>query len=991
MLRKTTCLALSLIAAASLSGCALFAPRPAPRPRPNHVIIVGIDGLRPADIAPERTPHLDRMQRDGAYTWKLTAKEPHSRLATYTEALGSVNTSILERCRLRGMGAAAIVRTKELTVLDPAAVLARDVSVALDNAESVGTFAAAQWLAQRPACMFLELSAGRDKPEACDAGLGKLFAAIQRAGLAARTTLIVMSAAGPDRCWMIRGPGTRHGHEIAARLSPGSTAAAAAHLLFPVSPGVPSGLFPAAAFRTYSREAKSPKERIVPRGSVRGRVLTPRGKPMPRATVLLVKEEPADGIAEHSSDADDYGEFRFDSIPAGTYDYVFVFDNLPARLPRSLLVARDLTIKRDTTTAPLLNYRRMQGSDKRAPVVPPAERAAAFLTDGQVERLRRIAPAGSAGPLLAADALSGRRVRTSLIREWLVRSAANLHSTLQRTAITGDAVTQMIDLAAAYDVNRASGLLTNTEDRDVRSALKLAAVHLVRAQEPGKLPGGSSGCLALALTAGALRSPSLSKQWLKRADAMFEARLAAVKTRAKENPTAVDHGGLCSMLAYAMVNRALGCGNYLGEDLRQVTELAASCLTPAQRRLSPAAGAAAPAGTLGFLGLAQSAFAGDELGERMRALWDTCNSPVWTPRGNESILATLLTAAAEPRLRPLQQARSERLTGTTAVLTKDWGTPAEWFVNVNGWTIDLHVRAAKLATMTTEPVGGCIESEPKIVRFKSSPACDYVLLAGRMSHQTKSHLAAYRHILFNKFTGYLVVFDEFPAGALTSTRIEAARVNGPGVIQGEQGAPAHVLALATTAAAEPGRAEIRLDSTSSRPSFIVYPPPPGREAAGATLRTWDVTRTGLADDDGTGFGGAHLVLTADRGTEFIRIARTPAHVAGNIEDRMVQGSVAIIRHGPKSADLILIRADWAQTDDLLFKLERGHGYATIHNTGLADGWSGGGRGRQATLWLGEDAPKSLSLTIDGKRRALERAGDRATFRLPAGAHSFRVK
>ena len=991
MLRKTTCLALSLIAAASVSGCALFAQRPAPRARPNHVIIVGIDGLRPADIAPERTPHLDRMQRDGAYTWKLTAKNPHSRLATYAEALGSSNTSILERSRLRGMGAAAIVRSKELTVLDPAAVLARDVSVALDNAESVGAFAAAQWLAQRPACMFLELSAGKDTPEACDAGLGKLFASIQRAGLAARTTLIVMSAAGPGRCWMIRGPGTRHGHEIAARLTPGSTAAAAAHLLFPVSRGVRSGLFPAAAFRTYSREAKSPKERIVPRGSVRGRVLTARGRPMPRATVLLVKDEPADGIAEHWSDTDDYGEFRFDSIPAGTYDYVFVFDNLRARLPRSLLVARGLKIKRDTTTAPLLRYRRMQGSDERAPVVPPAERAAAFLTGEQVERLRRIARTGRPFPLLAADALSGRRVRTSLIREWLVGSAADLHSTLQQTAIGGDTLTQMIDLAAAYDVNRSSGLLTNTEDRDVRSALKFAAVHLVRAQERGKSPAGSSGCLALALTAGMLRSPSLSKQWLKKADAMFESRLAAVKARAKEDPAAADRGELCSMLAYAMVNRALGCGNYLGKELRRVTELAASCLPPAQRRVSPAARAAAPAGTLGFLGLAKSAFAGDELGERTRALWDTCNSPVWTPRGNESILATLLTAAGEPRHRPLEQAKSKRLTRTTAVLTKGWGTPAEWFVRVNGWTIDLHVRAAKLATMTTEPVGGCIESKPKIVRFKSSPAADYVLLAGRMSHRTKSHLTAYRHILFNKLTGYLVVFDEFPAGVLTSTSIKAARVNGPGVIQGEQGAPAQVLALAAASAGVIGGNQIRFNSTSSRPSFVICPPPPGREAAGATLRTWDVTRTSLADDNAEGFGGAHLVLTADRGTEFIRIARTPAHVAGNIEDRMAQGSVAIIRHGPKSADLILVRADWAQTDDLLFKLDRGHGYATIRNTGLADGWSRGGRARQAMLWLGEGAPKSPTLTIDGKPRALEQPGDRATFRLPAGAHSFRIK
>jgi len=264
-----------------------------------------------------------------------------------------------------------------------------------------------------------------------------------------------------------------------------------------------------------------------------------------------------------------------------------------------------------------------------------------------------------------------------------------------------------------------------------------------------------------------------------------------------------------------------------------------------------------------------------------------------------------------------------------------------------------------------------------------------VLLAGRMSHKTKSHLDAYRHVLFNKLTGYLVITDELPAGVLSSTQVKATQATGPDAIRGAQGAPAQVLAAATSAGVIAGK-EIRFRSTSSRPSFVVYAPPAGSNAA-AKLQVWDVTRTGLADDEDKGFGGVHLALTADRGREFIRIARTPAHVAGNIEDDMLQGSVGVIRRGPKSADLMLVRAGWAQTGDTLFKLERGHGYAAVHDAGRAEGWSRGRSSRQVMLWLGDDAPKSPKLTVDGSPRTFRQIDDRASFRLPSGPHTFRLK
>ena len=987
MLRTTLRRALPLTLIALTTGCSLFAPRPAPLARTHHVMIVGIDGIRPADITPKRTPHLSRMRQDGAHASQLVARRPHSRLATYAEALALYDTTILERCRAYGLRASALLRSRELKTLDARpTILPEDVSVTLDNPVSVGAYAATRWLAQRPALMFIELSAGKDKPEDCDAGLGRLFAAVERAGLAGQTTMIVMSATAPNRYWMIRGPGIRHGHEIASRLTPGSTAAAAAHLLLQQGRAV-SGHFPTAAFRTYSREPKSDGERIVPRGSIRGQTRSPSGRIMPHASVLLVKNEPVDGIFERWSDADEHGEFRFDSIPAGQYDYVFVFDNLPSRLRRSLLVARNLKVKRDTTTTPVLGYQRMQGSDKNAPPVPAARKSAAFLTDGQVERLRRTAYRNDAIPMLAADALSGRRVRTGLIRRWLIASAARLHRTLEKDAITPGLVVEMTDLAAAYDVNRASGLLTNTEDRDVRSALKLAAVHLVLAQDLKKMRPDSRSGLALAITAGVLRSRDLSKMWLKKSDEILAARLESMAVRADENPGSVEHAELCSMLAAAMTNRSLGSDNYPKRKLRRVTKLATAYLTPVDRPVASTDRASTPKRTLGFLGLAKSAFADRPLGGRARVIWKGCGSPVWAPRGSESIVGSLLTEAGSPKRSPLRPIPSTKLTDTTAILTHAWGTPGEWLVRVSGWTVDVHARGTGLLTLTTTPVDGVAESRPRVVRFRTSPAYDYVLLAGQVSHKTKSHLTAYRHILFNKLTGYVVVTDELPAGMVSATRPQRFPAR-----KDEADVPFQLMMSAAQIAGRTGQGDgLRLVSTSSRPSFVIYARPAGSKAL-ATFGVWDATLNAFSDDDDESdetFGGAHLTLTTPRGREFIRIARMPALVADNTEDNVLQGAVGIIRRGPKSADLI--RADWAQMDDVFFRLDNGHGYVTVRETGEADGWSRGRSSRPVAVGLGESAPASPKLTVDGKPKGTRQEDGRETFDLPSGPHPFRLK
>ncbi len=834
MLRKIAHATAPVVAVAALAGCCLFPPRPTPVERSVHVVIVALDGLKPADIDPQRTPHLYLVQHDGAYTWDLNTRAPGDRVGMYSEALTglpkSMHTresrleesrrSILTRCRAAGLGAVSLIRSHELTVFDPQATYLPDVSAELDNPVALGSYAASEFLRCRPECMFVELSAGKDPITDCDTGLGKLFAAINGAGLAGQTTLIVISAGPPRPCWMVRGPGTRHGHQLPGPVSAADTLATAAKLLhLPAEDAV--GRPVTGAFRAWSDQPISEGERIVPRGSIRGQVLQPDGSPMPRASVLLVNDEPPDGITEHWADANNQGNFRFDSIPATRYDYVFVFDNLPGRLRGSLLVRRGLEVKRDVTAPLKLIYTRIQGSDKNAADVPAAERVAAFLDDEQVEILARSCQTGAHLPLLAADALSGRRARTSAIRQWLLESARSLQSKLEKGPVNSAVVTEIADFAAAYDMNRASGVLTNTEEREVRAMMIIAAELLTRAYHQKRQPGDSNACLALALTAGALRPSRFSERWLRQADTMFEKRFAAVAQRAERDPASVAPEELCRILQYAMVNRALGCGNYIDQKLERIVKLAAATLTPAQRGVSPASRAVSPDPALGYLGLAKSAFADTEFGEKMQALWEVCRSPIWAPRGPESLVGTLLTAGARPPARPLGRVRSEQLTKTAAVLTKDWGTSAEWFVYLNGWNLDVHVGAARLAKLQTTLLEGRIKSQAHILRFRTSPAYDYALLGGWVSRGENSHLPAYRHILFNKLTGYIVVSDEFPPGLLSLTGAETKRVTGRGGIAGAEGCRAQLLALAAKTHYPQGASSVRLERTATRPTFVI--------------------------------------------------------------------------------------------------------------------------------------------------------------------------
>ncbi|MFO7899858.1 MAG: carboxypeptidase-like regulatory domain-containing protein [Planctomycetota bacterium] len=1007
MARRNAWLVLVALAL-SASGCSLFAPRPRPLPRRPHVVLVGIGGLTPGQVSPTGTPHLYRVQHDGAYAWELHSKNPGDRVAVYCEALTGLprslhatksdmaRHSLVARCRDRGLTAISLLRTPQLACFDPEAeVVSRRGGArgpSLDHPVAVGAYAAELFACRRPALLLVELSPGGEDPRDCDAGLGKIVGAIRRAGVAGRTTLILMGTRPGRSCWLVRGPDTRHGHEIADQVEAADTVATASRLLGVHAPDG-RGRVVTDAFRAWSRSPKTPGERTVPRGSVRGVVRRPDGQPLARASVLLVRNEPPDGIQERWADCTTAGEFAFDSVPAGTYDYVFVFDNLPCRLRRSLLVARDFVVKRDATVRPELEFRRLGGDGPGGPPLPPVEHPAAFLTDEQVERLvataRRARPVWPGAeptvpPVLAADALTGRRVRTRLVRTWLLDACRKLRETTTGGEADEAMIRDVIDLAAAYDLNRASGLLTRHEALALRSVLGDAAARIRRAARRTELPEHANAYTALAL-AGAVLGPSpAAERMSETARDLFDARFRTLREEAEQNPYRVAPAELCSVVEYALINEATDCGNYLDDELRRLVRLAAWSLTPEQRQVGQSGGR--PAGELGFLGLAKTAFADDEFGGTLRALWETCGTPFWTPRGDESVLGVLLSAAAMPAPRPRRRVRSEQLTGTTAVLTHHWGGAAEWFVHVSGWNIDVHVRAANLARTRTDLAAGEILSRPEVVAFERSPACDYLLLRGRVGRRAAEKKRAYRHVLFNKLTGYLVVWDSLPAGFRSQTRAIASGSARSGVLVGRTGVEAQVLSLAVTAAAR--RRQMVLRSASSSPAWAIYPPPSGKGPA--ELEPWSVDVISLAPVEAGGFHGRHLKLTADRGPEFIRLARQPALANGNFEDVILSGRVGVIRRGPKSEDVILVRAETGTTGSRVFRLERGSGFVTIYRTGRAEGWSDG-RSREVRVRLGEAAPRRPTLEVDGRPRRASVEDRDVVFDLSSGAHTFSIR
>ena len=1042
VLRGALCLAFVTLAAALLGGCAVFAPRPAAPVRPPHVIIIGIDGLKPDDIDAAKTPHLFRMTHDGSFTWNMTAYTRENRFDVYAQALTGLPPtalqgrqsyaarSIFARCRAAGLPALCITRGPELARLDRDAVQIQQAAPESDNPASLGEYAALQFLRARPACLFVEIARASDSVEEADAGLGSLVGAVTRAGLGDRTTFIVVSGSGPSLAWIIRGPGVRTGHQLGDTVSAVDTFATAAELLH-VSRGGVLAKPVTGAFFAWSRQPLSEGEKQIPRSIVRGQLLKPNNAPLRDASILLVRDEPPDGVHEHWVQANHFGEFRLDNLPAGRYDYVFLFDNVRRPLDQSLLVARNVEFDPGDNSDLRFHYIRPHGLDARAPRAPLAERPAAFLDKTLAANLVRDCRAAKAiwpgpdpatPPVLAADVLTGTRSHTTVIREWLLNAAGKLQASFAdkapdlsaRASAEADAesISRTIDLAVAYNLNQASGLLNDTEVLKVDTALGAAAESIARAVKLDEAVQADAA-VALLLTAAALDSSPLAPEWHKRSRELFTARLNAVAQAAEQNPAAINHAGLCSLLEYAIADNAIeGLARRDWQKIERIVDLAAAMLTPEQRRVLPEQQKNAPEPGLAFLGLAKTAFADKPFGGEMRTLWQLCGSPYWAPHGTESILGTLLTAAAFPPARPAEKAQSRKLTDTSAVLRLNWGTPEEWFVYVNDWDVYGDMSDVWLPRSPTlfeakidapDGQGNGVIPVPRsgeetlgpppstIRRFVSSSACDYLLLTGTLKIEKDMYLGqetvlgqAYRHVLFNKVTGYVVLADELPGCIIRVMRLGSRIVT-------KRGADADI-AASESHSFRPGPTEKNEASAANHPIHMTYVAPAGAARGRAQLAAWDATVTPLTqpDDKTPPDPGVQLQFTSDRGTEFIRLARTPAHVESNVSDDLLDGAVGLIRRGPKSTDIMLIDASWAQSAEHYLRLSAGTGYATFYGSDRAEGWSSGPR-REVTISLGKKAPQGLTLTIDGRPARLFSASGRLTFDLPAGSHSFEIK
>lgn len=250
--------------------------RPTPPPRIEHVLLISVDGLSPQALAAAATPHMDRLWQNGAYSWRaqtilpsvtlpshaamLTGLPPEVTGVTYNDwSRGDPYISfptVLSLAHEAGLSTAAFIGKGKLGALFPPgsvdhlALTANDAQSALD--------AAAYLARDHPALLFVHFVAvdaaghafgwGSEQQlravELVDQAVGQLLAALDRAGLAGNTAVLLNSdhgghgvAHGSDRpadttiVWMLYGPGVVAGKELATPVHIYDTAATVAYAL----------------------------------------------------------------------------------------------------------------------------------------------------------------------------------------------------------------------------------------------------------------------------------------------------------------------------------------------------------------------------------------------------------------------------------------------------------------------------------------------------------------------------------------------------------------------------------------------------------------------------------------------------------------------------------------------------------------------------------------------------------------------------------------
>lgn len=721
----------------------------------------------------------------------------------------------------------------------------------------------------------------------------------------------------------------------------------------------------------------------IPNGSIYGVVMNNEGHLVRHGRIVLVRDMPPDGIHEREANIEHDGSFTFRNIPAGMYDYVFVFGRDGHVIPQSTLVARAIEVQRNTLNAWKIVDDRIYWQEVTG--LPRPKHEIPFMSREDVRSLVRntkkelpIWPGDdeTIPPPLVADVLTGHRANTTLVRNWLLDQRELLNNVLLEPTTTEGVVQHTIDVASVYGFNQSSGILTAREEATVRSVLLTSAQQISMALALGQLPRDTHAHIALALVASVMEDHQNADKWLKAADEEYERRLAVASVQSEYDPASISRVELIALLQYSMIRHGDWC-RHRAHELQKVVKRVSHTLTPAERRvLVPKEGEiVAVDPSLAYLGLAKTAFAGTEAGSDMITLWELAGKPFWMPRADESILGIVQAAAKMPLRGTVAPLQSEKITKNTAVLTGEWGTPEEWLVYVRGWDIDVHAGGAPLLRIRTYTD----VQDTQVKKLIRLPNVDYILLSGFIEQKP-----AYRHILFNKRGNYVLISDEVPQQTMLRTKVIPARVAEGGFVEGHGGRKAQVIALGHEAA----RAENSVDlvNESTRAALLVFSPP---EQAQASLSAWDAIGTVIRkdSDDKVSEGNALVVETRDRGREYIWLSRTNALVEDQKDDNIIEGKLGIIRRNQGETELTLLNANWAQSDDFLFKLNEGFGCVTIFAAKCAEGWTAGNR-RCGFLDMAALTPDAPLLQLDGKYRAFEKQGRKIYFVFPGGKHSF---
>ncbi|HUX75199.1 MAG TPA: alkaline phosphatase family protein [Anaerolineae bacterium] len=250
-------------------------------PKPKHIILFLIDGLRPDGLQQAATPHVDRLVADGAATWRAQSVTPSVTLPCHVSLFCAVPPArhgvvtnvwvppqsplpgLIDVVHGAGAGTAAFYNWEQLRDLSSPGALDfayyhRLGEPPVDRDLEIGAVAAAYVAEHRPAFAFVYLGAtdavghrygwmSESYLEAihqADRAIGLVLGALREAGCLADTTCLVLADHGGHDFdhgaglaedltvpWIISGPGVRRGHSVTAPVGITDTAPTIAHLL----------------------------------------------------------------------------------------------------------------------------------------------------------------------------------------------------------------------------------------------------------------------------------------------------------------------------------------------------------------------------------------------------------------------------------------------------------------------------------------------------------------------------------------------------------------------------------------------------------------------------------------------------------------------------------------------------------------------------------------------------------------------------------------